>query len=216
MSDRKSVFQKWLEVMRAVGYIQKSGSNDYHKYTYVTESDLLEAVRPAMIEQGLIAFPSKATVVDVGKSVITIHYIYRVVDTETGDSFETEVVGQGADSADKGAYKASTGANKYFLMKAFMLATGDDPEEDKDSLNVLNPNATTVIRALQDIGYDFKSPELEDAVGTPLQKIKNDKKGSHALRLTYSFASAYDKNPDEEEKLLARLKEAIANGETKL
>jgi hypothetical protein len=34
---------------------------------------------------------------------------------------------------DKGVYKALTGSEKYFLMKAFLIPTGDDPEkESKD------------------------------------------------------------------------------------
>ncbi len=42
----------------------------------------------------------------------------------------TSWVGQGLDNADKGYYKAYTGAVKYFLMKTFMISTGDDPELD--------------------------------------------------------------------------------------
>ena len=37
-------------------------------------------------------------------------------------------VGEGADTGDKGVYKSYTGALKFFYMKWFMVATGDDPE----------------------------------------------------------------------------------------
>ena len=37
-------------------------------------------------------------------------------------------VGEGADTGDKGIYKTYTGALKFFYMKWFMVATGDDPE----------------------------------------------------------------------------------------
>ena len=33
---------------------------------------------------------------------------------------------------DKGIYKALTGCNKYALLKALQLATGDDPENEKE------------------------------------------------------------------------------------
>ena len=51
-----------------------------------------------------------------------------------GDSDATigplRFAGAGADTGDKGVYKSMTGAEKYFLMKTFLIATGDDPEAD--------------------------------------------------------------------------------------
>ncbi len=38
--------------------------------------------------------------------------------------------GEGRDTGDKAGYKAFTGMLKYFLLQAFLLATGDDPEAD--------------------------------------------------------------------------------------
>ena len=35
------------------------------------------------------------------------------------------------DAGDKGIYKAIAGAQKYALMKVFMIPTGDDPEADE-------------------------------------------------------------------------------------
>ena len=44
---------------------------------------------------------------------------------------KAEWAGSGDDPADKGLYSAYTGAVKYFLMKAFLIPTGDDPEADE-------------------------------------------------------------------------------------
>jgi hypothetical protein len=52
------------------------------------------------------------------------------IDSDSGEVFAVQAVGTGKDNADKGAYKAYTGASKYVLMKTFLLATGDDPEDD--------------------------------------------------------------------------------------
>ena len=41
------------------------------------------------------------------------------------------MAGQGLDSGDKAPYKAMTGALKYALLQSFLLATGDDPEEER-------------------------------------------------------------------------------------
>ena len=50
--------------------------------------------------------------------------------TETGFSESSVTSGEGMDKGDKGIYKAQTGALKYYLSVTFMVATGDDPEQD--------------------------------------------------------------------------------------
>jgi len=55
------------------------------------------------------------------------------VDTESGESFSCIFYGDGSDSNDKAIYKAITGAQKYALMKTFLVATGDDPEQDRQA-----------------------------------------------------------------------------------
>jgi hypothetical protein len=46
----------------------------------------------------------------------------------SGQWIETVHVGEGEDRGDKAAYKAITGATKYWVMKTFLISTGDDPE----------------------------------------------------------------------------------------
>ena len=41
-----------------------------------------------------------------------------------------KVAGEGADPADKSVCKAMTSALKYALLQSFLIATGDDPEND--------------------------------------------------------------------------------------
>ena len=41
------------------------------------------------------------------------------------------MAGEGADPGDKAPYKALTGALKYALLQSFLLATGDDPEDER-------------------------------------------------------------------------------------
>jgi hypothetical protein len=52
-------------------------------------------------------------------------------DTETGESLVVEWAGSGSDKGDKGLYKAMTGAEKYVLLKTFLVPTGDDPEAEE-------------------------------------------------------------------------------------
>jgi len=56
---------------------------------------------------------------------------YSFVDVYTGEEIVTRVAGEGLDAGDKAPYKAMTGALKYALLQSFLLATGDDPEEER-------------------------------------------------------------------------------------
>lgn len=131
------------EVMGKVGYVQKTGKNAFHNYKYAGESDLLEALRPAMVEAGLLLIPSVhhiSNIDDHGNVFVTMAYTLAHKD---GDVWPDKVfsVGCGNDLAksgkvgDKGAYKAITGANKYLLFKLFQIETGDDPEKTETAVH---------------------------------------------------------------------------------
>ena len=56
---------------------------------------------------------------------------YRFVGAKSGEELTVRVAGEGADAGDKAPYKAMTGALKYALLQSFLLATGDDPEDER-------------------------------------------------------------------------------------
>ena len=125
------------QVMTKVAYIQKTGKNEFHGYRYAGEADLLDKLRPAMIEAGLLLLPS-AQIVNAdehGNTYVSLEYTLAHKD---GDIWPHTIksVGCGNDMAkngkigDKGVYKAVTGANKYLLFKLFQIETGDDPENE--------------------------------------------------------------------------------------
>lgn len=55
---------------------------------------------------------------------------FTLFDCETGFGESTIITGEAVDKGDKAGYKAYTGALKYYLANTFMVATGDDPEDD--------------------------------------------------------------------------------------
>ena len=56
--------------------------------------------------------------------------MYRFVNTDDPTDFiETTTFAEGIDSQDKGSGKAMTYADKYALMKAYKISTGDDPDQ---------------------------------------------------------------------------------------
>lgn len=129
MSDTPGVYGKIAKVMAAVSRIPKNGRNDFHKYNYVTEADLVDTIRPLMADIGLVLIPSQGERIDDGE-IVKIHHTFTFIDADDGSSVQYQVWGEGHDKLDKGSYKAFTGAMKYALMKAFLVSTGDDPEQD--------------------------------------------------------------------------------------
>ncbi len=146
------------EVMDAVPYVQKKGRNEFHKYTYASEGDLLKVLRPAMVKAGLMPIPSVLEVSDIdqyGNTHVKVEYTMTHV---SGAIWPQKIIAYGCGNdrnskggvGDKGLYKALTGANKYFLFKVFQIETGDDPEKtesdaapaDGDAKKVLVQTAT--------------------------------------------------------------------------
>lgn len=131
-----SVYKKIQKVMESVERIRKGGHNDQQHYDYVQESDITDAIRKAMLENCLILKTDTVGYDRIealnGKGFLTVLNInFTIVDTETGDSYgPINWFGEGYDNGDKGFYKAYTGAGKYFLIKTFMIPSGDDPEGD--------------------------------------------------------------------------------------
>ena len=73
--------------------------------------------------------------------IATVKVKFTFIDGDSGEELSIHSVGEGQDAGDKAVYKAITGAQKYALMKAFMIPTGDDPEQDSESQQVQNNNS---------------------------------------------------------------------------
>lgn len=137
--EEKKLLMKMVEVYKQVQYIQKRGHNKFHNYKYATEADVNEKVREELSARNVIMMPGvvnqemRTTVTRSGNA----EYIYRVdmefnfMDAETGESLVVPMSGEGQDVGDKAIFKAISGCQKYALMKAFMIPTGDDPEGDE-------------------------------------------------------------------------------------
>lgn len=135
---KRSLVRKLVEVMAVVDRIPKSGHNDFHNYDYTTEADVLEAVRGELARRCVLIVPcaidSKETAVgEKGQRVFTQRMRFTAHDGESGETLSWDMYGQGSDSLDKGAFKSTTGAVKYGLLKLFLVPTGDDPERESAS-----------------------------------------------------------------------------------
>ena len=133
-----ALYEKLSLAMKSCSYIEKTGENTFHGYSYVTSSDVLERVNDALTSVGLITAVTPSLLdlreVQTAKGNIdkhaTISVTISIIDIETGESVQISGIGSGQDSGDKAIMKAETAAIKYAYMLSFCIATGDDPEED--------------------------------------------------------------------------------------
>jgi hypothetical protein len=139
----KTLAAKLAEIMNEVESVPKRGRNDFHKYDYATEADIAGAIRGGLARRSIMLLPSVTAWKDEtrtsgerndkSKTITTVDMVFSFIDGDTKERLDLPWVGRGEDSSDKGIYKALTGALKFFLMKAFLIPTGDDPEHDSKS-----------------------------------------------------------------------------------
>lgn len=139
-----NIFQRMSKVTAEISAVAKNlevgfGSN---KYKAVGEADILAAVKPIEVKHGVYSYPIAREIVESGtmeketksgKSVqlyMRIKVTYRFLCIDNPDSYlDIESFGDGVDTQDKAPGKAMTYADKYALMKAYKIITGDDPDQ---------------------------------------------------------------------------------------
>jgi hypothetical protein len=177
------------EVMTKVSYVQKSGKNAFHGYKYAGEADLLDKLRPAMLEAGLLLIPSITDVSPIDEHGVTTVRMEYMLMHKDGEVWPHKIgaAGQGGDRnkngvGDKGLYKAITGANKYLLFKLFQIETGDDPEtyDPPAPTKRENPHVTRPEDIYDNTESDvlprplMDTPQLSKAKANPLFKELNE------------------------------------------
>jgi hypothetical protein len=164
--------QKLAEVRRRIGYVQKRGHNERFNYSYVTAADIAGSVGDILAELGVVVIPSLEEIsyepaAGRGEAARMARVImaYTFADVDSGEEVVATAAGQGLDAGDKAAYKAMTGALKYALLQTFLLATCDDPEDERLDARFSKSSSGRVINAeqvrdlekrIQDTGTDLE------------------------------------------------------------
>ena len=143
-------FEKWLEYnaklqqkknalrldLNEKGVQKKDKTNDFDKYNYFSEAQYKALFTELFSKHKLelkfdeleyITFDTESERQPNGRMP---KLQFRLFDAETGFYEDTIITGEAIDKGDKAGYKAYTGALKYYLANTFMVATGDDPEND--------------------------------------------------------------------------------------
>jgi hypothetical protein len=91
---------------------------------------------------------------------------------DTAEEITVKVAGEGLDAGDKAPYKAMTGALKYALLQSFLLATGDDPEEERtNSTNHSSPSHEHRSEPLATTEEIHELRQLIEDTGTELERV---------------------------------------------
>jgi len=115
-------------------------------YSAVGEADVLAAVKPLEAKYKVYSYPADRRIVDSDtitvqkayngqtsestKVYMRIETVYRFVNTEKPDEYlDIKTYGDGVDANDKAPGKAMTYGDKYALLKAYKIITGDDPDQ---------------------------------------------------------------------------------------
>lgn len=138
MTYTRPLAARMAAVMLAVQRLPKSGSNTQQGYRYVQDEDVLDTLRPLIAAEGLCILPAMERIEQSergtrsgGMQTRTIAHFTFTILTDEGESRDFNWIAEADDSGDKGTGKAATYALKYWLLKTFLLSTGnlaDDPD----------------------------------------------------------------------------------------
>ena len=169
-----NIYEKLSLITDEIGVIEKKLNVQVNKsssYKAVSEREVLDGVKPIERKYRVYSYPAKREIIDretlvketeytdsrTDNTTITrtnslfmrIKTTYRFVNTDKPEEYiETTVYGDGVDTGDKAPGKAMTYADKYALMKAYKLSTGDDPDKDASPENGYTKADKTDYKAL--------------------------------------------------------------------
>lgn len=155
MAEVKNIFEKLLAITSEIGNVNKNlvVGEGKAQYKAVGEADVLKAVKELEKKYGIYSYPYDRKIVDSsilqtekefkgevkrGNQIfLRLETTYRFVNTEKPEEFiDIKSYGDGVDTQDKAPGKAITYSDKYALLKAYKMITGDDPDQNASPENM--------------------------------------------------------------------------------
>ena len=136
-----NLYEKLMAIQNDVDAIIKDGKNQSDKYDFASNENVLDRFRPLLNQHKLLLIPRMESAAlhegqtrsGTARYLTEIYFTMTWHDVESGEELSVPWYGQGVDLAgEKGVGKATTYAEKYFLLKFFHVPTRkDDPDNDK-------------------------------------------------------------------------------------
>jgi hypothetical protein len=174
-----NIFQKLAAITAELQTVAKNLSVDTGKgksYKAVSERDIIDNVKPLEEKHGVYSYPVSRETLESERLETETQYgtkttfytriktVYRFVNVdEPTDFIETVTFSVGLDSGDKGDGKAMTYGDKYALMKAYKISTGDDPDAQASvDTNYHNVSRKTLLDQIYSL--DITRKELDQTI----------------------------------------------------
>lgn len=141
-----NIFEKMSAITNELGVVAKNLNVDMGKgksYKAVQEKDVLDAVKPIEEKYRVYSYPKERKIIESGileketqygtskNMYLRIETTYEFVNLDKPEETITMTsYADGIDSGDKATGKAMTYSDKYSLLKAYKIATGDDPDKE--------------------------------------------------------------------------------------
>lgn len=144
-----NIYEKMLNITNEIATVNKNLVVGEGKSSYkaVGEADVLKAVKELEFKYKIYSYPIEREIVDREilatekeykgeitrgtKQFLRVKTTYRFVNIEKTDEFiDITSYGDGIDTQDKAPGKAMTYSDKYALLKAYKMITGDDPDQN--------------------------------------------------------------------------------------
>lgn len=215
-----NIYEKMSLITTEMAVIEKNlkvAVNAKNSYKAVSERDVLDNVKPLEAKYRVYSYPLKREITDKDTLVKETEYngnvtrtntlfmrlstVYRFINMDKPEEYiDIDTFGDGLDTGDKAPGKAMTYADKYALMKAYKISTGDDPDKEaspeqgykksktirkgdeeinlditKDFMELLNETGTDMDRLLKNYGVDnynlLTDEQKIDAIGIMKKKL---------------------------------------------
>lgn len=167
-----NIYQKMAAITAELRTVAKNltvETGNGNRYKAVSERDVIDAIKPLESKYGIYSYPRDRVVIEsqtlesentyngnVTKKTTffaRIQTTYRFVNVDDPSEYiETITFAEGIDPQDKGSGKAMTYGDKYALMKAYKISTGDDPDQQastEESYTVKNYKKSDPMDELQ-------------------------------------------------------------------
>lgn len=145
-----NIYEKMSLITEEMGIVEKNLKvqvNQTNSYKAVSERDILDTVKPLEKKYRVYSYPADRNVIENDTLVKESEYngkitrtntlymrleiTYRFVNIDKPEEFiDIKTYGDGLDTGDKAPGKAMTYGDKYALMKAYKISTGDDPDKE--------------------------------------------------------------------------------------
>lgn len=174
----QNIARKMVLIANDMKYVQKGGFNDFHKYNYVSASDISKLANQSLVKHRVATFVNHEVISietitnNKGKQerLATVKANVTFVDSDSGEMFTSSGLGSGQDAGDKAVMKAQTAALKYVFLQAFNIESGDRSENPEYDVRVDERSGATPRK----YGETPNRPEIPEEPNVPRKVQQNN------------------------------------------